>query len=86
MPRFMQATVTFDNGTETTEIVQYGAHDTDKSFHAWMKFQNVNWRSCKTSTGGRYQALAAENLLDAIIEAATWSRSTNPPAPLSLNR
>ena len=65
---YARVTVTFDNGTESTEIVEYGAGTLDKVAHRIQEEARTLWDGWKRPTGVRYQTLQGTSLVDAIIE------------------
>jgi len=62
------STVTFSDGKEHTCILHHSSGGSDKAHHAHQKEEAAFWGDFKRVTGGRYRALVAGNLVEALIE------------------
>lgn len=65
---YARITVTFDNGSESTQIVEYGAGTLDRAAHHIQDEARTFWDGWKRPIGVTYRALRGESLVDALIE------------------
>lgn len=66
---YAKMTVTFDDGKASSIVAAYAPGELDKVAHRFQEAERAFWRGWKRPTGVTYQALDADNVVDAIVAA-----------------
>lgn len=71
---YARIVVTFNNGTESEILVTYKPGTLDKVAHHFQEAERKYWDGWKRPTGVTYQALNADNVVDALVASAALAR------------